>query len=473
MIKLTLTEIIEAIQGTVAAEPPPISIASISTDSRVIEPGSIFFALPGENFDGHDFVAAAFAKGAAAAVVAAERASTLGARLAIDGRLPGVLISVDKVLSALGRLASFHRRQLACDVIGVVGSNGKTTTKAMIDHILSGRLQGRASPKSFNNAVGVPLTLLSAGRGDDYLVVEIGTNAPGEIAQLAALANPEMIVLTSIGEEHLEGLRDLAGVAAEEAAVLKHLKTGGFAALNCDSPEMQPFLNAHGPNIATFGRAESADVRVTKIQYSHPWLNFTLNDRFPYRLSMPGAHNAVNAAGAAMIARRLGFDHPEIAARLETFSPPPMRTDVQRIGPITIINDAYNANPSSAFAAIELLESMPAEGRRILVFGEMRELGLQRVAMHHRVAQRIAAGTLQHVVFVGPAADLMAPALSNGSSGRLGVDTAESVDAAASILQALLQPGDVVLLKASRAVGLERILGPLRSALAPPGVAAP
>ena len=224
MIKLTLTEIIDAIHGTVAADPSPISIAALSTDSRTTESGSIFFALPGENFDGHDFVAAAFARGAAAAVVAAQRASTLGARLAADGRLPGVLIAVDDVLLALGRLAAFHRRQLACDVIGVVGSNGKTTTKAMIDHILSGRLKGRASPKSFNNAVGVPLTLLSAARGDDYLVVEIGTNAPGEISQLTALAEPDMVVLTSIGEEHLEGLRDLAGVADEESSVLKHLK---------------------------------------------------------------------------------------------------------------------------------------------------------------------------------------------------------------------------------------------------------
>lgn len=457
-----LAEIIDAVQGTIAGDPPPLSISSVSTDSRSIAPDGIFFALAGERFDGHDFIGGAFEKGARAAVVSASRATEIGSALARTGKPSGLLIAVDDVLVALGRLAAFHRRQLACDVIAVVGSNGKTTTKAMIDHILAGRLKGRASPKSFNNAIGVPLTLLSAERADDYLVVEIGTNALGEIAQLAQLAAPNMAILTSIGEEHLEGLGDLRGVAAEECAVLQHLRPGGFAAMSLDSPAILPHLSQPGLNVTTFGRDDRADVRVTHAAYEYPWLKFSLNGRFPYKLKLPGIHNAANAAGAATIARRFGLDHPEIAARLETFAPPPMRNDVARIGPLTIINDAYNANPASAAAAIELLESMPADGRRVLVFGEMRELGTHSAAMHQQVAARLHSSRLNEVLLVGPVAEAMQPTIRNGGGGP-GVKCVADVQEASAQLCSSLAPGDVVLLKASRAVGLERVLEPLRA----------
>jgi UDP-N-acetylmuramoyl-tripeptide--D-alanyl-D-alanine ligase len=368
-------------------------------------------------------------------------------------------------LAALGRLAVFHRNQLSADVIAVVGSNGKTTTKAMIDHILMGRLRGRSSPKSFNNAIGVPLTLLSADASDDYLVVEIGTNAPGEIAELAALTQPKMAVITCIAEEHLEGLGDLHGVALEECSVLAGMAEGDFAAVNTDWPRIRDYLPKEGVTIAAFGRSEEADLRITETKYEAPWLRFVLNGRFTYRLRMPGAHNAANAAGAIAIARRWGLEHEEIAERLESFVALPMRTEVVQIGGISLVNDAYNANPDSAIAAIESLEAMPATGRRVVVFGEMCELGQCSVELHRKVARRLRGSGVDHVLLVGPAGEMMADAFRDGALFGPQAECCETVESCLEPLARSLRDGDVVLLKASRAVALDRLVDPLRSAL--------
>lgn len=465
MIKLVLSEVIDALQGRVSGGTPTLSVQGVSTDSRTAEQGDLFFALSGPRFDGHDYVADALRGGALGAVIAAARVAEVASSAGEAGAV-GVLIEVDDPQAALGRLAVFHRQQLSADVIAVVGSNGKTTTKAMIDHILQGRLRGHCSPKSFNNQIGVPLTLLSAEAPDDYLVVEIGTNAPGEVAGLAGLVRPKMAVITCICEEHLEGLGDLRGVAAEECSVLTAVSAGGFAAVNSDWPRVREFLPQHGPTIATFGRNAEADLRITESRYEAPWQHFVLNDRFRYRLRMPGAHNAANAAGAVTIARRWGFEHEEIAERLESFVALPMRTEVLEFGGVSVINDAYNANPESAIAAIDALETLPAAGRRVVVFGEMCELGERAPELHRRVAERLRHGDVNHVLLVGRAGDMMADVLRREES-LFGpqVDCCETVAACGERLAGLLREGDVVLLKASRAVELDRLVAPLRSAL--------
>jgi UDP-N-acetylmuramoyl-tripeptide--D-alanyl-D-alanine ligase len=467
MIKLMLSEVVEALRGQVRSEVPAVSVSGVSTDSRTLSPGDLFFALRGPNFDGHDFVSAAVERGAVAAVVDARQAPLVAKELA----RPLLLIAVDDVLAALGLLANYHRRQHPANVIAVVGSNGKTTTKAMIDHILAGSQRGRCSPKSFNNSIGVPLTLLTAGHGDDYLVVEIGTNAPGEIAQLASLAEPNMAVITCIGEEHLEKLGDLDGVAAEECSVLAHLRSGGFAALNLDEPAIRRFLPENGPRYATFGACEDADLRITACRYDAPWLAFSINGRFDYRLHMPGAHNASNAAGAIAVALRVGLSHEAVAARLESFVPPPMRGELLRLGGVTVVNDAYNANPHSALSALSLLESVAKGGRRIVVFGEMKELGPRSFELHGSVARRLREERVDHVVLVGRAGDLMYDALRGGDLFSPSVERVDSVEACAARLLSLLRDGDAVLLKASRAVGLERVLDVLTTHRTEPAAA--
>lgn len=462
MIRLVLKEIIDAIGGHVRSEPPARSVTGVSTDSRTIRENELFFAISGPNFDGHDFLPAVFQRGAAGAVVSAARAGEAIERASAAGFASATLIVVPEPVEALGKLAAFHRRQLSADVIAVVGSNGKTTTKTMIDHVLSSRLKGRSSPKSFNNSIGVPITLLSADLADEYVVVEIGTNAPGEVATLAKITGPNMAVITSIGEEHLEGLGDLKGVAREESAVLQHLPAGGFAAINIDAPHMREHLPPPNITTVTFGLANDAALRITPPVYDDGMLAFKLNGRFAYRLPVPGAHNACNATAAVAIARRLGFDHEEIAARLLTFSPPPMRMEVVEAAGVKIINDAYNANPASTLAAIEMLESMPAAGRRIFVFGEMRELGEHAAAQHRRIADRLRSSRVDHYLAVGRAAEWM---FRDGEPSSLVRPTAEAVstvEAAAARVRELVRPGDVVLVKASRTIGLERVVESLR-----------
>lgn len=464
MIKLTLGEVVKAMEGRPCGELPTVSVGGVSTDSRTVAASDLFFAIPGERFDGHDFAVAALRRGAVAVVVEAKRVRAVAEALrGADVPLPrgAVLIEVDDTVEALGRLAAYHRRQMAAEVIAVVGSNGKTTTKAMIHHILSGRLRGRCSPKSFNNEIGVPLTLLSAEQGDEYLVVEVGTNAPGEIAALGEIVAPDMVVLTCIGEEHLEGLGSLEGVAAEECSILGTVRGKGFAALNVEVPPVAREAAADGLKVATFGQRRDADVRITEIGYEAPWLQFKLNERFPFRLQMVGAHNAVNAAGAVTIARRLGFDYGEAAVRLESFVTPPMRNEVLAVGGVTIVNDTYNANPQSAAAAIDVLRQLPCRGQRIAVFGEMRELGAQSAALHRKVAGQLRESGVQRVLLVGAAAEMMHDALTDGGLFGPVVETCANVDECLERLVAGVRAGDVVLLKASRAVELDRVVAPL------------
>ncbi len=465
MIKLVLSEVVDAVEGGVFGEIPTVSVRGVSTDSRTAGAGDLFFALAGPTFDGHAFVVDALRCKAVGAVIAGEQAAAV-VKAVNEAEVGGVLVEVDSPLDALGRLAKYHREQLSADVIAVVGSNGKTTTKAMIDHVLQGSLKGRCNRKSFNNEIGVPLTLLSAETADDYLVVEIGTNSPGEIAALATLAGPKMAVITCIGEEHLEGLGDLSGVATEECSILSHLPERGFAAVNVDWPNIREYLPQRGLTIATFGRSADADLRISGTVYEKPWLRFLINDRFAYRLRMPGAHNAFNAAGAIAIALRWGLEHEEIADRLASFTALPMRSEVLQLGGVSVINDAYNANPDSTLAAIESLEAMPAEGRRVVVFGEMCELGKRSAELHRRIAERLVGSTVNHALLVGRAGELMKAAL-RGEQGLFGpqIECCDTVDACREKLLGLLREGDVVLLKASRAVELDRLVEPLRRGL--------
>lgn len=462
MIRLTFKEAAEALDGRLLREPAAQTVCSVSTDSRTIRGGELFFAIAGARFDGHAFVAQALAQGAVAAVVRSDRAAALLAELPAGAGL----IGVSDPVAALGRLANYHRRQISAEVIAVVGSNGKTTTKCMIDHVLRGTLKGRSSPKSYNNQIGVPLTLLSAEAADDYLVVEIGTNAPGEVAALAALAQPDLAVLTCVGEEHLEGLGDLDGVLAEECSIVRHLRPGGFLAVNIELPDVRRHLPSDGLTIATFGRSPDADLRVTDLAYVEPWLTFRLNGRFAYRLHMPGRHNAVNAAGAAAVALRLGLTHEQIAERLESFVPPPMRGQLEELGGVRLVNDAYNANPHSALAAIELLESLETSGRRVFVFGQMCELGPRTAELHRKVARRLREASIDLIVLVGAAAELMFDTLRQDGLFGPAVERCADVPSCAALLVEILRPGDCVLLKASRAVGLDGVLEPLRARLA-------
>jgi len=455
MIPMSLDSVAAAIGAVCHPSTSQKVIRRVTTDSRDVQPGDLFFALRGPRFDGHQFATQAFAKGAIACVC--------GRRL--DAVIEsGPILLVEDTLTALGRLAMHYRQAVlpvSTVVIAVTGSNGKTTTKCMIDHVFSGEFKGQASPKSYNNAIGVPLTLLSAGADDRYLVVEIGSNSPGEVAALAAMASPNVAVITSIGEAHLEGLGDLKAVAAEKTSLLRFVRPAGFAVVNVDRPEIIPYLAAAGrTRLLTFGVDPNAKLRITQRRADLYGTAFELEGRHQVELAIPGAHHATNAAAAFAVARWFGVAPERIAERLRSFHPPQGRTELEEIGDVKLVNDAYNANPSSVRAAVETLRAAK-NGRRVLVLGDMLELGVDSAASHGRVIRDALESGIEVLVAVGPATIAAARAQTHDRTGAE-VHCCADVASANVLLDGLVVAGDTVWIKGSRGMQLDGVVRHLR-----------
>lgn len=465
--------------------PPPLHapISGLSTDSRSIRPGQVFLALRGENHDGHGYLADAARAGAPVLIVDDPASVPAG-----GFNPPCGVLKVEETGKALLRIAAAYRSSLKrTKVIAVCGSNGKTTTTRLLDHLLGQTMRGTASVKSFNNAVGVPLTILSAKESDQYLICEVGTNAPGEIVQLAEVVRPDIAVITSIGREHLEGLGDLAGVAKEEAGVLDFIRPGGCAVVNADAPELAEHLRRVKTAI-TFGRSPEAQLRLTGASHvvdalGTPSLVFMVNDRLECRLPLVGEHNAVNALAALAVARRLGIDESKAGAALATAGGAEMRLQRIRIGGVTVFNDSYNANPDSMIAGIDTLLALreagagDRTGRVVCVLGEMRELGAASDSAHRAVAQTLidrsrSGKRIDLVILVGAGMVHARDALADtGWSPERTAYFPDADGARASQIAALLEPGDIVLVKGSRRVRLERVVQALGDAGTPQPIA--
>jgi UDP-N-acetylmuramoyl-tripeptide--D-alanyl-D-alanine ligase len=459
MIPLVLEEIAQVIEARPIGRVPAITVTGVSTDTRTLQAGELFFALTGQRTDGHEYVAQALQAGAVAAVVS--KPMDLPAEL----RDRGGLLHVPDTLAALGKLGRFHRKQCAAEVVAVTGSNGKTTTQGLIQHLLSGRLRGRSSPKSYNNAIGVPLTLLSAGIDDDYLVCEIGTNARGEVAQLADMVRPDVGVITDVAEAHLAGLGTLSGVATEKLSLLEKVTEGGLGVVLWDNETLRHHLPKDLPiRLISFGLSDEADLRATQITPTSNGLRFLLNGRFAFELPMLGRQNVLNALAAIAVARRFGLEHDAIAERMADFQPPPMRLQREIYGPVTVINDAYNANPASTLAALQVLREHAGEGRKIAVLGDMLELGQAARDHHQRVGRAVGQAGFD-LVAVGEHAELMCGAARAAGFGRAKTWRFADPDAAGEAVEQWLETPAVVLLKASRAVGLERVAPAIAAAV--------
>ncbi|MEM8757212.1 MAG: UDP-N-acetylmuramoyl-tripeptide--D-alanyl-D-alanine ligase [Planctomycetota bacterium] len=445
----------------VARGDAPGPIRGVSIDTRSLTPGQVFVAIPGERSDGHTFLPQAAAQGAPLAIV--ERDVEHPAGLTV--------IRVGSCRRALVALAKAYRRELrSVRVVGVTGSNGKTTTVRLIDAVLGGSLRGSASIKSFNNELGVPLTVLNASPGDQYLVCEIGMSTPGEIRRLAAIARPHVAVVTSIGHAHLGGLGSIDAIMREKLSLLLELEPGGLGIVHDDPViEIPPGVDADG--VIRFGTSENAAVRVAEIAIDRVATRFELADGGRFRLSLLGKHNALNAAAAIAVGRRFGLDDAAIAAGLAAARGPAMRLDRATIDGIDVINDAYNANPESVKAAVlGFADFAPEPGRRVLVLGSMLELGELSEALHRSVGEAVAETVREGrgpavVVLVGDEAGVMAPALREILPDRA-VVCLDSVGDGSAVAE-MLKPGDAVLLKASRSVALERVVEALRGSSAP------
>jgi len=475
MRPLTLEEMVIAIEGRVYGTISAPSVTSISTDTRDLKSGALFFALKGENHDGHAFVAQALESGAIAAVIS--DISGVPVKYQTGGRI----IQVSDTVVALGRLAAWYRKQFAAQVIGVVGSNGKTTTKDMIATVLSHKRRGRAAHSSFNNHIGVPMTLLSVEPSDEFVVVEIGTNHPGEIIALGRIARPDIAVVTSIGEEHLEFFGNLEGVAGEEFSILSAMRDRAFVAMSTQAAEY-----AAGPvreqfTMLTYGVDDEPrqsgvagpDLRATEIVTTAEHQEFKVNGRFPYRLPVLGRHNVVNSLAAVAVATRFRMTHVDIAAAMLDIQLPPMRMQRQRLGPFTVINDAYNANPSSMKIAFEVMDSLHdepraggmASGRKVFILGDMRELGDQSSRCHQMVGREAGRSSARVVIAVGAMARVVADGATATAGTTKRIYSFPTIEALSERLGDLLEPGDTILLKASRGSRLERLLEPMEKAV--------
>ncbi len=451
MKPLTIREIRQATGGKVITQIVGLepAVRAVCTDTRQMKPQSLFVALRGENHDGHQYLDAAAAGGAIAALVDAPPQQPP------DGLL---LIQVPDTRIAMGRLAASVRKSLRAKVIAVGGSNGKTTTKHLIAAALSQRLRGTFSPKSFNNDIGVPLTIFAADASQDFLVLELGTNHPGEMRNLAAIAQPDIAVITNVSAEHLEGLIDLDGVRREEAALVTGLSGSGFLIVNGDDAGLLEATGGFVGKRLTFGNSTANDLFPTDVRCDLEGVRFVLNhSRSEFFVPLLGQHTAVNALAAIAVARRLGVSDPLIADGLAKATGPEMRLALFRHGKITVLNDAYNANPASMQAALRTLVDLPASGRRIAVLGGMLELGESSKELHAQLGTMVAVSGIDRLICVGELAGLIAEsAQSAGMEGSKIMQLTGSREAA-EVVPLMLQAGDVVLLKGSRGIKLELV----------------
>lgn len=462
MIELEVGQVARAIGSQFDDATATTLVRRVNTDSRLVEHGDLFVAIRGDRFDGHKFISQAIARGATACIADSRWAKSA----ATDANETPCLI-VDDTVTAMGVLASYYRRDVITahtTVVGVTGSNGKTTTKHMLDHVLRASLLGRASPKNFNNAIGVPLTLLSADREDRYLIVEIGTSASGEVAALAAMTEPDVAVITSVGEAHLEGLRGIDEVAIEKTSLLDHVRPGGLGVVNVDSPATRSALNRSSDlRLVTYGVDPSAARRVMPIAADLSRTIFELDGRYRIELPMPGPHHAANATAVFLVARWFGLDPAVIIERLRSFVPPAGRTRRFDLGGVTLIDDAYNANPASMAAAIDALRCETSR-RRVFVMGDMLEMGTDAAEWHRRIVRAVVDAEVEVLVAVGSASLDAARAIIIPSCHTELVCCADTTEAC-SVVPELVFSGDVVWIKGSRAIGLDRLVERLQVAL--------
>ena len=458
---------LEAATGGRWASEPPEAVDGVSTDTRAVAPGALFVALKGENFDGHDFVEQARDGGARAALVSQ---AWIEAHSALPRGIP--LLAVPDTLLALGGVARLHRRRFpATPLVAVTGSNGKTTTREMIGSILRRRGPALKTEGNLNNEIGVPVTLFGLSPEHWAGVVEMGMNHPGEIARLAAMTEPRVGVVTNAAPAHLEGLGSVDGVADAKAELYAALPADGIAVANADDPRVLRRAEESGRRLVTFsvGRARKGDIAAVEIlEHGPEGMRFVLaigNREVEASLALVGEHNAANAAAAAAAALALGCTDREIVAGLAEVRPVGRRLRVEKLASgVTLVDDCYNANPLSMSAALKTLGELArgGGGRAVAVLGDMLELGVDEEALHRALGTAAARSGLALYVAFGPRSRAAAEAARDAGLAADAVIETEDVSALAATLRAWLAPGDVLLVKGSRGMKLERLVEALQ-----------
>jgi UDP-N-acetylmuramoyl-tripeptide--D-alanyl-D-alanine ligase len=447
-------EIIQATQGSLVQGSRADKITGISTDSRRLRPQEAFLALRGSNYNGHDFVAAAIKLKASCLIVEHDFKTKVPAAVAV--------IKVKDTTLALGDIARFQRKKINLPVIAVTGSNGKTTTKEMVAWVLSAGARVLKNEGTKNNQIGLPQTLIQLSPRDNFAVVEIGTNHFGEVDYLAKIARPNIGIITNIGPSHLEFLKDLKGVLKEKAALLDNLEKPAIAILNADDRSLQGLIKrkAAGLQIFSYGINAHSDFRASGVKLSNGKVKFKVNSKFDFELSTLGDYNIYNALAAIAVGRILGLSYPVIHQRLATFKFPKGRLNLVEFKNLRFIDDTYNSNPLSLKAALAALGAAKCKGRKILIMGDMLELGKQKELLHRQIAWSIT-NTCDLLIAVGSLARLAAASACKQGLAAGRIFCCDNALAARDLLFKKIAPetDDLILVKGSRSMKMEKILG--------------
>jgi len=453
-----LEEILRATGGRLLQGDEKTFFQGISTDSRTVAKGDLFIALKGGRFDGHHFAVEALKKGAGGAIVEEDKARDIR----WNGYRPSAVIAVKDTLRALGDIARERRRQFGTPVVALTGSNGKTTTKEMISACLATTFPVLKTEGNLNNLVGLPLTLLNLTEQQRVVVLEMGTNVPGEIRRLTEIAEPDVGLITNIERVHLEGMGSLEGVREEKGELFRRMKQNGTILVNQDDPRVVDLASEFRGQKISFGIDHPAEVMAKKIQLQEAGQSaFTLiMEGVTLEILLPflGRHFVPNALSAIAAASLFGIELEAVKEALEHLSPSPMRMEVLHTQEgVTLINDAYNANPRSMELALGILSEMKGKGRGIAVLGDMLELGEYSVEAHQFVGKRVGELSIDLLLALGEEAPVLVESAMrhglNSESARIVEDHAEAI----SLLRKRARPGDWILIKGSRRLGMEKI----------------
>jgi UDP-N-acetylmuramoyl-tripeptide--D-alanyl-D-alanine ligase len=450
MDALPLSKLAEFAQGSLASGKSEVSISRISTDSRTLQPGDLFVALRGDNFDGHRFLQQAVGRGAVGAIV----------EETWQGQLPKdfALLSVRDTLAAYQQIAARYRQSLSLKVVAITGSNGKTTTKDFVAAVLGTRFRVAKTEGNFNNHVGLPRTILEATSKHEIGVWELGMNHPGEIAALARIAAPDVGIITNIGVAHIEFMGSREAIAQEKGALAEALGPQGTLILNADDPYSAGIAKRTRAK-PVFAGTNLGSLRTTDLRQSASGSEFTILEdahRCRAQLPVPGLHMIQNALLAVAAGRAFGLSIEDCAAGLASAPLTKARLQIKTIRGVQFIDDSYNANPESMRAALATLAELETDGRRFAVLGEMAGLGSESERGHREVGEAAATLKIDELIAIGETAATIAGAARD--AGLEKARTVHSVSEAAEILAEETSPNDLVLIKGSRAARTERVL---------------
>lgn len=445
----SLRDILTATNGRTTGFDGDETFAGVATDSRTIQPHELFWALPGPNHDGHAFISEALQAGATGVVSQDEPHGW--------GPVGSPTIHVPDTLQALQDFAGWHRQRQETLVIGVTGSFGKTTTREMIYAALSAGYAGIRSPHNYNNHVGVPLTLLELNNTHEFAVVELGASATGEIETLTKIAGPEIGVITGIGPAHLDGFGSERNIVEAKSELLRGLPGMGFAILAGDDPVVREMAQAATCPTLFVGEDDENDIVATDIHTTKTHIHFRVDGR-EYKVPAIGRHHVSAALIAIAIGLEIGLSPETLAAGLATYRPAKGRCELRQIGHWYVIDDSYNANPASMRVACEMLEDWNQAGKQIFVAGDMLELGEQSVLRHQEFGAAIGDSHIDHLVTFGTYRDTVASAALKAGMHPANIAVCSSFDTVHTVLDCWLELGDVILVKGSRSLRMERVV---------------